>query len=417
MSEIQPELQALICIAHLRWKFVFQRPQHLMTRAARQYRTFYIEEPVFYTDSTGTGSIGTDNIGTGSISTENTDRLERFADPSGVVVCTPHILAGLSAQESQARTARLVADLLRQEGLERYALWIYTPMEWPVVSGLSPALTVYDCMDELSGFRHAPPQLREREQQLFARADLVFTGGQRLWEAKRLQHEFAYAFPSSVDVPHFERARAAQDDPADQAGIPFPRLGFYGVLDERFDAALVSGLARRRPEWSVVLLGPVVKVSPDELPQESNVFYLGQKTYEQLPGYLSHWDAALLPFARNAATEFISPTKTPEYLAAGVPVVSTAIHDVVRPYGELDLLRVADDAAGFEAAIDELLAERGSEAEQHRQARADLYLSTLSWDRTWDGMQARMQEALDRMRLTEQDHTARQNHTQGVADD
>ncbi|WP_310584337.1 glycosyltransferase, partial [Deinococcus sp.] len=328
-----------------------------MTRAARQYRAFYVEEPIFYE--------GSNDIGKG-------DHLERFTDASGVTVCTPHILAGLSAQESQARTARLVEELLRQEGLERYVLWVYTPMEWPVVSGLSPALTVYDCMDELSGFRHAPIQLREREQQLFARADLVFTGGQRLWEAKRLQHPFAYPFPSSVDVPHFEQARAAQGDPADQSGIRFPRLGFYGVLDERFDAALVSELAQRRPEWSIVLLGPVVKVSLEELPQESNVFYLGQKTYEQLPAYLSHWDAALLPFARNAATEFISPTKTPEYLAAGVPVVSTAIHDVVRPYGELGLLRVADDAAGFEAAILGALEGRGSEAEQGRQARADL---------------------------------------------
>ena len=402
MIESQSEIQALICIVHLRWKFVFQRPQHLMTRAARQYQTFYVEEPIFYT---------------GSTEDTNGDHLERFTDPSGITVCTPHILAGLSAQESQARTARLVAELLRQEGLERYVLWVYTPMEWPVVSGLSPALTVYDCMDELSGFRHAPPQLCEREQQLFAHADLVFTGGQRLWEAKRLQHPFAYAFPSSVDVPHFERARAAQDEPADQSGIPFPRVGFYGVLDERFDAALVSDLARRRPEWSVVLLGPVVKVSPDELPQESNVYYLGQKTYEQLPAYLSHWDAALLPFARNAATEFISPTKTPEYLAAGVPVVSTAIHDVVRPYGELDLLRVADDAAGFEAAILDVLESRGSEAEQDRQANADLYLGTLSWDQTWDGMQARMQEALERRRLDEQDQTAGQNQTQGAADD
>lgn len=396
MIETRSEIQALICITHLRWKFVFQRPQHLMTRAARQYRAFYVEEPIFYE--------GSNDIGKG-------DHLERFTDASGVTVCTPHILAGLSAQESQARTARLVEELLRQEGLERYVLWVYTPMEWPVVSGLSPALTVYDCMDELSGFRHAPIQLREREQQLFARADLVFTGGQRLWEAKRLQHPFAYPFPSSVDVPHFEQARAAQGDPADQSGIRFPRLGFYGVLDERFDAALVSELAQRRPEWSIVLLGPVVKVSLEELPQESNVFYLGQKTYEQLPAYLSHWDAALLPFARNAATEFISPTKTPEYLAAGVPVVSTAIHDVVRPYGELGLLRVADDAAGFEAAILGALEGRGSEAEQGRQARADLYLSTLSWDRTWNEMQARMREALERRGLTEQ------NHTQGAADD
>ncbi|WP_424952856.1 glycosyltransferase family 1 protein [Deinococcus sp.] len=371
-AELASELDGLLCIAHLRWNFVFQRPHHLMTRAARHCRVFYIEEPVFGED----------------------DRLERFTDPSGVVVCVPHVTAGLSAAESQARTARLLQDLVCQEGLTRYALWIYTPMELPITGGLSPALTVYDCMDELSGFRHAPPELRAREHELFGQADLVFTGGHRLWEAKRLQHPSVYAFPSSVDVPHFAGARRPQPDPLDQATVPSPRLGFYGVLDERFDSALVSELARRRPEWSIVLLGPVVKVSREELPQEANVYYLGQKTYGELPAYLSHWDAALLPFARNEATEFISPTKTPEYLAAGVPVVSTAIHDVVRPYRDLSLLRVADDAPGFEAAVLALLNERGTPAGQDRQARADAFLSGLSWDRTWAQMQARMGEAL-----------------------
>ena len=367
-------VSALICIAHLRWNFVFQRPQHLMTRAAQGLKTYYVEEPVFGPE----------------------DRMECSTDPSGVVVCVPHVTAGLSAEESHARTAWLLEGLVASEGLRRYVLWVYTPMELPITAGLTPALTVYDCMDELSGFRYAPPELQHREAQLFQQADLVFTGGHRLWEAKRLQHRYAYPFPSSVDVPHFAQARRVQDEPADHTAISGPRLGFYGVLDERFDAALVSDLARRQPEWQIVLLGPVVKVSRDELPQEPNVHYLGQKSYAELPDYLGHWDVALLPFARNAATEFISPTKTPEYLAAGVPVVSTAIHDVVRPYGDLNLLRVADDAAGFEAAVQDILAERGSEAAQDRQARADTYLDTLSWDRTWAEMQARMVEALAR---------------------
>ena len=367
-------VSALICISHLRWNFVFQRPQHLMTRAAQDLKTYYVEEPVFGPE----------------------DRMECSTDPSGVVVCIPHVTAGLSAEESHARTARLLEGLAASEGLRRYVLWVYTPMELPITAGLTPALTVYDCMDELSGFRYAPPELQHREAQLFQQADLVFTGGHWLWEAKRLQHRYAYPFPSSVDVPHFAQARQKKAEPADHTAISGPRLGFYGVLDERFDAALISELARRQPEWQIVLLGPVVKVSRDELPQEPNVHYLGQKSYAELPSYLGHWDVALLPFARNAATEFISPTKTPEYLAAGVPVVSTAIHDVVRPYGDLNLLRVADDAAGFEAAVQDILAERGSEAAQDRQARADAYLNTLSWDRTWAEMQARMVEALAR---------------------
>jgi glycosyltransferase involved in cell wall biosynthesis len=380
------DVEALICLSHLRWNFVFQRPQHLMTRAAKTFRTYFFEEPIFGAS----------------------DYLEQRLDASGVTVCVPHITAGLSAEESQARTASLLSGLVRAEGLKRYVLWVYTPMELPIAQDLTPALTIYDCMDELSGFRHAPPQLRDREQQLFRQADLVFTGGQRLWEAKRLQHPYAYPFPSSVDVQHFAQARQPQADPEDQQPIPAPRLGFYGVLDERFDTSLVSELARRRPEWTIVLLGPVVKVSQDELPQESNVHYLGQKGYQELPAYLSHWDVALLPFARNESTEFISPTKTPEYLAAGVPVVSTAIHDVVRPYGEQKLLRVAGDAAGFEAAIQASLDERGGEVQRGRQQRADAYLSGLSWDRTWAGMQQRMLEALERRQ---------QGVMEGAADD
>ena len=367
-----PTIDGLICLSHLRWNFVFQRPQHLMSRAAQSYRTFYIEEPVF----------------------GDADYPETSIDKSGVVVCVPYITIHLSPEESQARTARLIEDLVRREGLKNYVLWVYTPMELPVVSGLSPAVTVYDCMDELSGFRFAPPLLREREQQLFRQADVVFTGGYHLWEAKRLHHHNVYPFPSSVDVAHFKQARREQADPQDQAHLPRPRIGFYGVLDERFDSALVAELARRRPDWSIVLVGPVVKVSAEELPQEGNVTYLGQKHYDELPTYLSHWDIAMLPFARNEATEYISPTKTPEYLAAGVPVVSTAIHDVVDPYGRLGLLRVADDAAGFEAAIQELLEDRDQEAGRRRQALADVYVNRLSWDQTWRDMQARITDVL-----------------------
>jgi hypothetical protein len=384
---------ALICVAHLRWNFVFQRPQHLMTRAARQFRVFYIEEPIF----------------------GDADFLERYTDPSGVQVCVPHVTGGLSAAESQARTAALLEDLVSSEGLKRYVLWVYTPMELPITAGLKPALTVYDCMDELAGFRHAPPELRQREQRLFQQADLVFTGGHRLWEAKRLQHPHAYPFPSSVEVEHFAQARVAQSDPPDQAEIPHPRLGFYGVLDERFGSPLVSDLARQHPEWSIVLLGPVVKVSREELPQEPNVHYLGQKSYAELPTYLSHWDAAIMPFARNEATEFISPTKTPEFLAAGVPVVSTAIHDVVRPYGDLGLLRIADDAQGFGAAVQALLDEVGSAAANERQDRADEFLSHLSWEQTWADMRARMTEALRRRQDAGQEMSS--EILEGAADD
>ena len=366
----------LVVLSHLRWNFVFQRPQHLMTQASLTRRVFFVEEPLF-----GPGP----------------DRLE-CREEGNVLVCVPHIEEGHSPAESQRRTAEVLAGQLGAEGLgpRGYDLWVYTPMELPVAAGLEPRLTVYDCMDELANFRGAPPELREREQQLFKQADVVFTGGHRLFEAKRQQHAHAYPFPSSVDTAHFATARGNLADPADQASIPRPRLGFYGVIDERFDTALISELARRRPEWQFVLLGPVVKIDPAELPQSENIHYLGQKTYAELPSYLAHWDVALLPFALNPSTEFISPTKTPEYLAGGAAVVSTGIRDVERPYGELGLVRVADGADAFEAACAAALAEAGTPAAAERLRQADAYLSELSWARTWAGMQAELDAACAR---------------------
>lgn len=363
---------ALLVVSHLRWDFVFQRPQHLMTRAARTRRVYYIEEPQF---------------------TPEADRLVTRLDPCGVVVVTPHIREGLSAAESQARTARLLNDLVASEGLAEYDLWVYTPMELPITAGLCPRVTIYDCMDELANFKGASPELRRREDALFQQADLVFTGGYRLYEAKRERHAGAHPFPSSVDTAHFAQARAGLTDAPDQAELPRPRLGFYGVIDERFDIELIGELARRRPEWQFVLLGPVVKIDPAELPRGENLHYLGMKSYAELPTYLAHWDVALLPFALNEATEFISPTKTPEYLAAGVPVVSTGIRDVIRPYGEKDLVRIADGVDAFEAACAAALAERETPAGQERRERADLHLSTLSWDRTWAEMSALIERA------------------------
>ncbi|EYB69210.1 hypothetical protein DEIPH_ctg011orf0203 [Deinococcus phoenicis] len=343
-----------------------------MTRAARTRRVYYIEEPQF---------------------TPQPSQLVIRQDESGVVVVTPHLEAGHTPEDSQAATARLLADLVRTEGLAEYDLWVYTPMELPVTAGLNPRVTVYDCMDELANFRGAPPQLRAREEQLFGRADLVFTGGHRLYEAKRERHAGAYPFPSSVDTAHFAQARSGLADAPDQQHLPRPRLGFYGVIDERFDTGLIGELARRRPEWQFVLLGPVVKIDPADLPRAENLHYLGMKSYRELPGYLAHWDVALLPFALNEATEFISPTKTPEYLAAGVPVVSTGIRDVIRPYGELDLVRIADGVDAFEAACAAALAERGTAAGEARRERADRHLSTLSWDRTWADMSALIERA------------------------
>jgi UDP-galactopyranose mutase len=245
-------------------------------------------------------------------------------------------------------------------------------------------------MDELSAFAGAPPELQRYERELFRIADVVFTGGHTLFEAKRASHPNVHAFPSSVDVAHFARARHLRDEPLDQAGIPTPRLGFFGVIDERMDYDLLSGVAAARPEWHLVLIGPTAKIDPAALPQAANIHYLGPKSYAELPNYIGRWDVAMLPFARNDATRYISPTKTPEYLAAGKAVVSTSIRDVVRPYGQQGLARIADTVPDFIQAVDAAMADDAV----GRLRAADAFLTHLSWDGTWLRMTQRIEQAI-----------------------
>jgi len=348
----------LICLSHLRWNFVFQRPQHLMTRWAKDRRVFYVEEPVV------AGCL---------------EPHLRIETASRVKVVVPHLPESLGA-ESIARVLRtLLDDLIGREHIEDYLLWYYTPLALAFTDHLAPVATIYDCMDELSAFKGAPAALKEREADLMRRASLVLTGGQSLYEAKRHQHTNIHAFPSSVDVEHFAQARSITTEPADQAPIPGPRLGFFGVIDERMDLSLVDGAAAARPSWQIVMIGPVVKIDPATLPMRPNIHYLGPKQYEELPQYVAGWDVAFLPFARNEATRFISPTKTPEYMAAGKPVVSTSIRDVVRPYGQQGLVRIADDVPEFVRACTAAMAEDPTK----RTTQADAFLRQTSWDGTW----------------------------------
>jgi UDP-galactopyranose mutase len=250
-------------------------------------------------------------------------------------------------------------------------------------------------MDELSAFKGAPTLLKEQEAQLLRRADLVLTGGQSLFDAKRHQHANIHPMPSSVDAAHFAQARHVTVDPADQRNIPHPRLGFFGVIDERMDLDLLDGVAAARPDWHIVMLGPVVKIDNDTLPRRPNIHYLGPKAYEELPLYIAGWDVALMPFARNEATRFISPTKTPEYMAAGRPVVSTSIRDVVRPYGQQGLVRIADEPTAFVDACAAAMAEDAAERKQ----QADAFLRQTSWDGTWRRIQSLIDDLAGRRAL------------------
>jgi UDP-galactopyranose mutase len=362
----------LICLSHLRWNFVFQRPQHLMSRYAISRRVYFVEEPIFH---------------------EHLTAATVTMEPHGhLLVVTPQLPTSFNPTQVLAAQRSLLSQLIATEHIAHYVLWYYTPQALRFSDHLSPDVIVYDCMDELSAFKNADPNLPRLERELMRRADVVFTGGQSLFEAKQHQHHNIHALPSSVDVDHFATARTCKEEPADQAGIAHPRLGFFGVLDERLDIALLEGLADARPDWQLVMIGPVVKIDQNDLPKRPNIHYLGAKNYNDLPRYIAGWDVALLLFARNEATRFISPTKTPEYLAAGKPVVSTSIRDVVSPYGDQQLVRIADSVPDFVAACEGALADKP----QARRARADAFLSNMSWDRTWGKTAMLVKAALDR---------------------
>jgi glycosyltransferase involved in cell wall biosynthesis len=358
----------LVCFSHLRWDLVFQRPQHLMTRFAQNFRVFYMEEPL-------------------PIPAHATPRMQEERRENNLIRVIPHLPEHLDEHAGTDLLQDLVDEYMIDRGIDDPILWYYTPMALTISHRIRSRLTVYDCMDELSAFAGAPPGLIQRERELMRRADLVFAGGYSLYEAKRPSHDRVFAFPSSVDVGHFRRAREPLPEPEDQAGIPHPRIGHYAVLDERLDLELLAAVADLRPDWHFVMVGPVVKIDPETLPRRPNIHYLGRKEYSELPAYLAGWDATFMPFALNDSTRFISPTKTPEYLAAGRKVVSTPVRDVVRTWGSCGLVEVASTPDQVAGALEKVLAHP---VDRKWLARVDEKLALMSWDATC----ARMQELL-----------------------
>ncbi len=352
----------LICLSHLRWDFVYQRPQHLISRFTPQHRVFFVEEPVFDSDI---------------------PYLDMTPRPGNMKVLVAHLPWGPTEEEHGQMYRKMLDEFMAENAVANYVLWYYTPMMVSWTDTLTPKAIVFDVMDELSAFADAHPELVGREEKLLQKADLVFAGGRSLYDGKKDRHPNVYFLASSVDIAHFAKARQSPPEPADQKDIPHPRFGFFGVLDERIDWDLLAAVADLRPDWQWIMVGPVSGKIPDSiLPRRSNIHYPGGKEYAELPMYLAGWDVAIMPFAINDATRFISPTKTPEYLAGGKPVVSTPILDVIRQYGNAGLAHVAATPAQFVAACETALHEDRAE----RLARVDPVLAEMSWDKIWTKM-------------------------------
>lgn len=364
-------LPVLIVLSHLRWDFVFQRPQHILTRAAKNYDVYYIEEPIFEGE------------------------LFSFREARralGVRVIQPILPLGTSTADSILHQGDVAEAIAARAGGRHLTLWYYTPTALAFGNRIDADLVVFDKMDELASFAFAPPELRAQEAALMDIANVVFTGGASLHAAAAGRHSNIHCFPSSIDTRHFGAARAKRDpDPGDQALLPHPRIGYFGVIDERIDLRLIAEVAALRPNWQLVMVGPTAKIDPAALPQAANIHWLGGKDYQELPAYLAHWDIGWMPFALNDATRFISPTKTPEFLAAGLPLLSTPIHDVVEPYGRLGLVEIINTAPALVEAGDRMLADARLPARvAARLAATDSQLATGSWDATWAAMRALM---------------------------
>ena len=347
-----------------------------MSRFAKNGSVIFIEEPVYGKPWSGFQTY-------------------KPSDDLNLMVLVPHLPSGLTPVETDIRLSSMLRDFLSASNVQEIVAWYYSPMAISFAASLSPLVTVYDCMDELSNFKFAPAELKEREARLFSQADVVFTGGHHLFEAKKDQHRNIWSFPSSIDYEHFSKCRKLEDDPEDQLEVPHPRLGYYGVIDERIDIGLVDEIASRRPDWHVVLVGPIVKIDPDTLPRRPNIHYLGQKKYQELPEYLAGWDIAIMPFALNESTRFISPTKTPEYLAGGKYVVSTPITDVVNDYGKSGLVKIGNSAESFVEEAEVLLSRSESQRNDWLLC-VDDQLSDNSWDNTWRAMSEIIAQALEK---------------------
>ncbi len=353
----------LVVFSHLRWTFVWQRPQHLISRLARNRRTWFIEEP-----------LATD-VSEPILRTEDHGHVRRV----WLEVPGPerHLDFGDPAAVSYAHEVMtLVGDAPAR------VTWLYTPMAFELARVLDPAVLVYDVMDDLASFRAAPAALRLRHRQALEAATLVFAGGRSLHWAVTAQRPDAQLFPSGVEPEHYASG------PRERSEADRPVAGYMGVIDERIDLGLLAKLAAALPDWEIRMVGPVVKVEPEALPSAANITYLGAQPYERLPDVLAGFDVALMPFALNEATRSISPTKTLEYFAAGLPVVSTRVSDVVTEYGHI--VSLADDGRSFATACRR---ERRRDPEERRR-RVDPLLRLQHWNAIASRMESLVNDAL-----------------------
>jgi glycosyltransferase involved in cell wall biosynthesis len=373
----QTDRYGIVVFSHLRWGFVWQRPQQFLSRFAKKHQILFIEEPFFDRPEGSDTEITYHNV-----------------MPNVTVAC-PHVPASWNRSKDLPQKlrdfARQAIDHMNENGeFDRPLLWYYSPMDsaWSLGHFENRGI-VYDSMDELSQFTGAPRALIDNENRLMEYADVVFAGGYELSLKKKKKHHNVHFFGCGVEVDHFGLAQDPSTTvPPDIDFMSRPVLGWFGVVDERVDYNMVGEMARLRPNWSFAMVGPVVKVDPNLLPHFPNLYWLGQRDYSVLPNYCRAFDICMMPFALNAATEYINPTKALEYFATGRPVISTPVKDVVRQYSDMvDIVKTAEE---FIAAADRVLLDPPVDRIQRCLEKA----RQSGWESTVQTMQRLIHEAI-----------------------
>lgn len=370
----------IICISHLRWDFVWQRPQHLLSSLSEYNRVLFVEEPV-----TRPGLIEPYlEVLPGHSAPDVT--VLRLIQPVAKAAWVGH-----GDPLTQATYSRLLLDYLWQEDIPAAVLWLYTPLGLDFVKVIPHNLLIYDVLDQLAGGKEASPDLMEKEEALAGQADLVFTRCTSLYHEKILLNSQTYLFPSGVEAAHFAPAAnpANYPVPRELVGLHRPIIGYYGVIDDRVDLALLAYIAQARPDWSLVIVGPISRIGQEDLPVAANIHYPGMKSYAELPAYLAQFNVALVPFILNEATRYLSPTKALEYMAAHKPVVATPIPDIQALYNPV--VRTAASPAEFVQQIEAAL----QELPEDRRAGEDKLLDLYTWHKIAGRMHRLIQEKLE----------------------
>ena len=356
----------LVVFAATRWRFDWQRPQQLLTRLAKHYRVYYVEEPH---------------------TTHEDPWLECSEVAPGVEVLVAHTRCDARGfhDDQLPIVGGLLAQFMRERGIVEPLVWLDTPAPLPLAEALEPRGIVYDCHDDIAAA--GDDILRHREARLMQLADVVVTGGPSLYQSHRGRHANVHCIANAVAAAHFappsiaDKSIEAVSARAIHAAIPNPRLGFFGVIDERVDLDLVARMADLRPDWHFVMAGPLRGVASEALPLRGNLAWLGAQTYAILPHLQAHWDLCLLPFKVDVCARRAAPIELLEYLAGQKSVVSTPVHDVVALHGHI--VRTGHDANAFVEACRAAMCERGP---LRRQRRIDALIAVHSctWDRAAD---------------------------------